>query len=244
MPIWEQLLRRSSLSEKDRLLQNAITVIVGRKPKNLGLYKLATLHSSVAKISKRGYKESNERLEYLGDSVLNMVIAEYLFKKYPYQHEGFLTEIRSRIVKRDSLNSVARKLGIHKIVETQEMAGKTKNKSIFGNALEAVIGAVFLDRGYPFCKQFILQKIVSDHLDMEKIIRTNPNHKSKIIEWAQKEGKDLMFELISEVANPPHSEFTIGLFIDGEEIAKGIGSSKKRAEQDASLKAWQTLKLP
>ena len=226
-------------------MSDAISQIVGRKPKNLDLYKLATLHSSLAKTSKEGFKESNERLEFLGDAVLNMMVAEYLFKKYPFQHEGFLTEIRSRIVKRDSLNTLARKLGIHHIVEYQDKTKKSKSsKSIYGNALEAVIGAIFLDRGYAFCRNFIQKKIILQHLDLETIIQTDTNYKSRVIEWAQKENKEVIFESSSTEPNPPYTEFTVQLMIDGQPTAVGKGTSKKKAEQDAALKACETLKLP
>lgn len=245
MSFWSKIVGRKPLSEKDRLLSDAIRQIVGRKPKNLWLFKLATLHSSVAKKTKEGFKESNERLEFLGDAVLNMVIAEYLFKKYPFENEGFLTDIRSRIVKRESLNSLAKKLGVTKIVKFQAKDKKThRSKSVYGNALEAIIGAVFLDRGYLFCRNFILSRIVVQHLDLNKVIETNTNYKSRIIEWAQKENREVVFESTSVENTPPYSEFVVSLKVDNVETAVGTGSSKKRAEQDAALKACETLRLP
>jgi len=242
--LWQKIVGRRPLSDKDQSLSHAVTQIVGRKPKNLDLFKLATLHSSVAKTSREGYRESNERLEYLGDAVLSMVVAEYLFKKFPFQPEGFLTEIRSRIVKRDTLNNLAHKLGIHHIVESQERPHAGNSKSIYGNALEAIIGAVFLDRGYSFCRIFILEKIVTEHLDLEHIIQTNTNYKSRIIEWAQKENKEVIFESSSVETTPPYTEFTVSLKIDNVKTATGKGTTKKKAEQDAALKACEVLKLP
>ena len=191
--LWDKVFG-AKLSTKDRQFSDAISSLVGAPPKNIDLFKLATLHSSLGKISKDGHRESNERLEYLGDAILSMVIAEYLFKKFPFENEGFLTEIRSRIVKRVTLNKLARRLGIAELVKLQD-SNQKKGNSIYGNALEALIGAVFLDRGYAFCNQFILTKIVEKHLDLQKIIHTDSNYKSKIIEWAQKEGKEVIFEL-------------------------------------------------
>jgi ribonuclease-3 len=230
------------LSEKDRLFSEAITNLTGAPPVNLNLYKLASLHSSLGKVSKDGFKESNERLEFLGDAILSMVIAEYLFKKYPFENEGFLTEIRSRIVKRDSLNKLARKLGVPNLVELQDKNQKRGN-SIYGNALEAVIGAVFLDRGYAFCKQFILSRIVDQHLDLKKIIHTDTNYKSKIIEWAQKESKDVVFESLALADEAVTNKFEVLLSVDGVQISTGTGSSKKRAEQQAAWQACEMLKL-
>ncbi len=243
MSFWEKILGKTPQSEKDRLFNDAIASIVGSKPRNPDLYKLATLHSSLGKVSKDGFRESNERLEFLGDAALSMVVAEYLFKKYPFEDEGFLTEIRSRIVKRETLNKLAVKLGIPGLVELQDKNQKIKGNSIYGNALEAVIGAVFLDRGYTFCKKFILEKIVIQHLDISQIIHTDTNFKSKIIEWAQKESKEVVFESVNESNTSANSEFEISLLIDKQQVSIGVGTSKKRAEQDAALRACKELKL-
>lgn len=245
MSLWDKLVGKPPLSEEDRLLSDAVRDIVGTRPKNLGLFKLAILHSSVSRVSKDGHRESNERLEFLGDAVLNMVIAEYLFKKYPFRDEGFLTEIRSRIVKRETLNLLARKLKVHNIVDYQDKEKKSnRSKSIYGNALEAIIGAVFLDRSYLFCKKFIQEKIVLQHLDMEDIIQTDTNYKSRVIEWAQKENREIVFESTSVETAPPYNQFIVSLKVDNVETAIGKGSSKKRAEQDAALKACEVLRLP
>ena len=146
-----------SYSKEDKALIASIKMIAGSKPYNLKPYKIATQHTSVAKSVKRGFKESNERLEYLGDAVLSVVVAEYLFKRYPFKDEGFLTEIRSRIVSRDSLNNVARTIGVPQIVRYDKKR-KTPNshKSLFGNTLEALIGAIYLDKGFKHSRSFIL----------------------------------------------------------------------------------------
>jgi len=244
---WDKLIGRGSLSEQDQSLQFALHQIIGYKPKNLPLFELALLHSSQGRTSKEGHKESNERLEYLGDAVLNMAIAEYLFKKYPFKDEGFLTEIRSRIVKRESLNLLARKMNIHKVMEFQDkdkLPPRDRAKSIYGNALEAIIGAVFLDRDYKYCKRFVLEKIVQQHLDLEQVIQTDSNYKSKIIEWAQKEHHEVVFESTAVEDSPPYNQFVVRLLVDDVETSVGTGTSKKKAEQDAALKACHQLKLP
>lgn len=219
-------------------------MITGYKPFNLKPYKIATQHTSVAKSVKKGFKESNERLEYLGDAILSSVVAEYLFKKYPFKDEGFLTEIRSRLVSRDSLNSVARTIGVTQIVRYDKKR-KTPNshKSIYGNTLEAIIGAVYLDRGYHTCRKFILHKLLQPHFDLEEIIKTTKNYKSKLIEWSQKNSKTPSFEHIDTIDKGHYKEFIMEVRLDDEAIAKGHGLSKKKAEQDASREACILLKL-
>lgn len=233
-------------AEKDKKLISAIKNIVGSSPFNLELYRLATQHVSVAKKNMLGIKESNERLEYLGDAVLSAVVAEYLFKKFPYKDEGFLTEIRARIVNRDSLNSVAKKIGIIHIIEFDQSTTVAhhhlSHKSISGNTLEALVGAVYLDRGFEFCKQFILKRLIIPHFDLQKIIEINPNHKSQIIEWAQKNNRDVRFEIINIHGQSQFKEFVAQVFIDGKPICTGSGYSKKKAEQSASQKALELMK--
>lgn len=241
MSLWDKVFGRK-LSTEDRQFSESISSLVGARPNNLDLFKLATLHSSIGKVSKDGHRESNERLEFLGDAILSMVIADYLFQKFPFEKEGFLTEIRARIVKRVTLNKLARRMGIPDLVKLQDKNQK-KGNSIYGNALEAVIGAVYLDRGYAFCKQFILTRIVDQHLDLQKIIHTDSNYKSKIIEWGQKEGNEVLFESKNQLDDPGLNNFEVSLLINGKEISKGSGSSKKRAEQNAALKACRLLKL-
>ncbi len=231
-------------SESDKQLEMAIKALVGKKPINLELYQLAIIHSSVAPHNSQGVKESNERLEYLGDAVLDLIVAEYLFKRFPLKDEGFLTDIRARIVNRESLNNLAKKVGVNKIVKYDSSLKNSKpHKSIFGNTLEAIVGAVYLDRGYDFCKEFVLKRFISRHFDIEEIVRNNPNQKSKIIEWAQKENKEVRFELISMEDNHHRKEFVVQVFVDDEAISKGFGTSKKRAEQDAAQKSCELLKL-
>lgn len=242
MRLW--LSRIKPLSLEDKKLVTSIKMIVGSKPFNLKPYKTATQHTSVAKSVKEGVKESNERLEYLGDAVLGLVVAEYIFKRYPFKDEGFLTEIRSRIVSRDSLNSVARKIGVNDIVRFDDRR-KTPNshKSIYGNTLEALIGAVYIDQGFKRCQRFIVQKLLMPHYDIEELINTTKNYKSKLIEWSQKNGKTVSFELLETKDKTHYKEFIIQVVINDKPISKGHGLSKKKAEQDAAREACITLEI-
>ncbi len=224
--------------------KKSIKNITGITPSNIILYHLATQHRSIARQNDKGFKESNERLEYLGDAVLGVVVAEYLFKKFPLKDEGFLTEIRSRIVNRDMLNNVARKMGIPDIVEfTVNKKNKLSYKSIYGDTLEALIGALYLDKGHAKTKRFIRQKLIKQHYDLMEIIKTNPNHKSKIIEWAHRQNKDIRFEITEIRGNSHNREFMAELVVEGDTIAKGMGFSKKKAEQDAAQKSCEKLEI-
>lgn len=232
------------LRSNDQLLIRSIKNITGRKPLNLNVYRLSTKHRSIAKPNNKGFRESNERLEYLGDAVLGLVVAEYLFKKFPLKDEGFLTEIRSRIVNRDALNKVAKKIGVTEIVEySNNRRNKLSYKSIYGDTLEALIGAVYIDRGYRFCKKFILKRLIMPHYDLKEIVSTNPNFKSKIIEWAHQFNKEIEFK-ITEVKGSNHQrEFTADLIIENKKFASGTGYSKKKAEQLAAQKTCEILEI-
>ena len=217
--------------------------MVGSKPFNLSLYKLAIKHVSVAEETINGFKICNERLEYLGDAVLGAVVAEFLFLKFPYRDEGFLTETRSRMVNREALNQIAIKIGLAKVVNN-EYKGRnlSSHKSIYGDTLEAIVGAVYLDRGYKFCKKFILKCIII-HFDVDDIISTTSNFKSKIIEWSQKENKEVDFKTISVTGNQRFKEFHVQLIVGGEPISEGKGPTKKKAEQEAAKNACEILKI-
>ncbi|BDC99597.1 ribonuclease III [Persicobacter psychrovividus] len=221
---------------------SSITQIVGIKPLNLYLYRLVTQHTSVAKETKHGTKESYERLEYLGDAVLGTIVAEFLFKKYPFKNEGFLTEIRSRMVNRETLNQIAVKIGLNNLVEyNQGNKHGLAFKSIYGDALEALVGAVYLDHGYRRCHKFVIKKLLIPHYDLEKVILTNPNHKSQLIEWAHQHKKEVRFE-VEEVKNNKHfKEFAAQVFIDDAPIGRGTGLSKKKAEQNAAEKSMEKV---
>lgn len=232
-------------SKKERALIDAVKAITGRSPSNIDLYSLAMTHTSIAQESPQGTRASNERLEYLGDAILGAVVAEYLFKRYPFKDEGFLTEIRSRIVNRESLNQLCMKIGLSQLVEyDSKRKTSASHKSLYGDAMEAFIGAYFLDKGFKLTRRFIIKKIIKGHFDLDELIDTTINFKSKIIEWSQKESKDLNFDIIGQKGNKHNKQFKAQLKINGELIAEGFGFSKKKAEQDAARRACDSLEIP
>lgn len=220
----------------------AIQNIAGFSPSNIELYRLATVHSSIAKENGDGFKESNERLEYLGDAILGAAVADYLFKKFPYRTEGFLTEIRSRIVNREALNLLARKIGVGNIVQYDQKNAHLQ-QVILGNTLEAIVGAIYLDKGYLRTKKFVVDKLINPNYDLDELVNSNSNYKSKIIEWAQREGKEVRFEILNVKKGKNHKEFTAQVLVNNEPQGTGYGNSKKKAEQDAAFKTCELLNL-
>jgi ribonuclease III len=218
--------------------------LLGFVPGNLSLYRLAFRHKSVATNVKKGIKNSNERLEFLGDAVLGSVVAEVLFKLYPYEDEGFLTELRSKIVNRGNLNQLARKLGFEELIQyDNRMVNSTRQSSLLGDAFEALIGAVYLDKGYDFTKNFLINHIIKSHIDIHKLEQTETNFKSKLIEWCQRHGKDITFELIENKEGESNKLFTVQAIIDGEIMGSGKEFNKKNAEKLAAEKACEALAI-
>jgi ribonuclease-3 len=216
--------------------------LLGFVPGNIALYKLAFRHKSVAQNVKKGVKNSNERLEFLGDAVLGSVVAEVLFKLYPYEDEGFLTELRSKIVSRVNLNQLARKLGFDKLIEFDNRALNAQRQgSLLGDAFEALIGAVYLDKGYDFTRNFLVNHIIKSHIDIHKLEQTETNFKSKLIEWCQRHSKDISFDLVDNLDGENTKLFTVQASVDGEPVGQGKEFSKKNAEKLAAEKACETL---
>lgn len=239
--MWNLLRITKKSPRTDQKLITAIKTIGGFTPSNLELYKLATLHSSKGR-ENNGFIESNERLEYLGDAILGAAVADYLFKKYPFKDEGFLTEIRSRIVNRESLNNLARKIGIASIVQFDQRNAQLQ-QVILGNTLEALVGAVYLDKGYLRAKKFVIDKLIQPYYNLDVVIHSNTNHKSKIIEWAQRNSKEIRFEIVSVKKGKIHKEFSAQVVIGEQTYGLGYGYTKKKAEQDAAEKTCVMLSI-
>jgi ribonuclease III len=240
--VWSLLKIPASKSKReDKKLTGAIRAITGFSPSNLSLYKLATLHTSRGK-ETNGFRESNERLEYLGDAILGAAVADYLFKKYPFKDEGFLTEIRSRIVNRDSLNLLAKKIGVGLIVQFDQKNVQLQ-QVVLGNTLEAIVGAVYLDKGYVTCKKFVINKLIQPNFNLDVVIENNHNHKSKIIEWTQRHNKIVRFEMGEVKKAKNQKEFSVQVFIDDVGHGTGFGYTKKKAEQDAAMKTCEQLNI-
>jgi ribonuclease III len=233
-------------SDPDKQLRKAIASIIGDSPSNLSLYRLAMVHSSAGKkTSASDFRECNERLEFLGDSVIGMVVAEYLFKRFPYKDEGFLTDLRSKIVSRESLNDLAKKLGINNLVEFELNHKQVLSRSsMYGDALEALIGAAYVDKGFRFARKIIIKRMITAHFDVDSLSQTTANYKSLLIEWAQKEGKKIQWDL-QEAGQYHNKEFTATLTLEHQTkpISMGNGHSKKKAEQDAARRACEVLEI-
>jgi ribonuclease-3 len=222
-----------------RILKN----LLGFIPGNINLYRMAFRHRSVAVALKNGAKNSNERLEFLGDAILGSVVAEVLFKKYPYKEEGFLTEMRSKIVNRANLNQLAKKLGLDELIEyDNRMVGyPAKQGSLLGDAFEALIGAIYVDKGYNFTHDFLIKQIINPHIDIHTLELTETNFKSKLIEWCQRHGKDITFEPLPNEEGDRTKLFTVKVNVDGENCGTGCDYNKKNAEKIAAEKACETL---
>jgi ribonuclease III len=225
----------------EKKLHTSLKNILGFYPDNITLYKLAFRHSSAAKNIKKGVKDSNERLEFLGDSVIGTVVADYLFKKFPYKDEGFLTKMRSKMVSRAKHNQIAMKLGLNQLIEANNDRYGSKPSSINGDAYEALIGAIYLDKGYKFAQKFILNRIINVHIDMDEVETKEVDFKSKFIEWAQKEKKEFEYETVVDGTTVPDKQFVLNLLVEGEVIGHAQHLSKKRAEQLASEEACKKL---
>lgn len=228
-------IERFRLSSADRVLFGQLKSILGFSPKNIELYKLAMVHRSASYIMPKGKKVDNERLEYLGDAVLDAIVADYLFERFPNQKEGFLTKMRAKIVSRTSLNQLAVSMGLEKLVK---ISSGTVNfhKNLYGNALEALIGAIFLDKGYQFTSTAVINNILDKFINLDELQTQENDYKSKIIELAQKYKLSVSFDTqedTSIISNPPR--FNSKLIFDGNQISEGSGNSKKEAEQQASM---------
>lgn len=235
------LLRSNNLPlSQDKNLILSIKTLFGFTPGNIYLYKLAFRHRSAAIEVNPSVRISNERLEYLGDAILSAVVADYLFKMFPLKDEGFLTEMRSKIVSRVQLNKLSQRLGLDQFIEShQDTAGH--NKSMMGDAFEAFIGALYLDKGYNFTRKIIIDRIIAHHFDMEELESTDTNFKSKLLEWSQKEKVTVEFVVVSENGSGHKKQYTVEVLVEGQSKATAIDFSIKGAEQYAAEKALQAL---
>jgi len=235
-----QLLKNIFFGDKIKNeFKKQLSNVLGFTPGELNLYRTALSHRSV----REGADENNERLEFLGDAVLSSIVAHYLFRKYPYRGEGFLTEMRSKMVNRQQLNDIGIKMGLKKITIYNKQDSSLKISQIFGNTLEALIGAVYLDKGYPKTQQWVEKNIISNHLFMDDLEGIEINIKNKLYGWANKNGKLLEFDTLEEKFENGRRLFTIGATVDGELVAQGKGYNKKDASQVAAQLAVDKLGL-
>lgn len=224
-------------NKEDKKLKKALVNLLGFSPSYLAYYITALTHRSSASASDL----NNERLEFLGDAYIGSIVGEYLFKKYPTANEGFLTEMRSKIVSRQSLNSVALKMGLQKLVRYNKQDKVLNRSHIFGNAFEALVGAIYLDKGFKTTKQFIVSKLIGTFLDVDELEQTEYNFKNKLYTWAQKNNYQLEFDILNESKEAGRKVFNIGICVNGNLFVEATGYSKKEASQTAAQKALEIL---
>ncbi len=222
----------------DKEFAHSVANIVGFTPSNLQIFKQAFSHKS-ASDPKLHTVTSNERLEYLGDSILSTIVAEYLFQKYPNSNEGFLTKMRSKIVKRKTLNRIADDMGIDVVL--QDNNDTRLSESMKGNALEALVGAIYLEKGFDKTKEIVVNKILRRHLNIQELEDNDDNYKSQLLEFCQKNGSEIDYRVIERFKMENRDRFKIAVYVNGKEIASGEDYNKKSAEQNASFKALKSL---
>jgi len=222
----------------DKQFARSVGEIVGFTPSNLQIFKQAFSHKSA--VDPRLHTvTSNERLEYLGDSLLSTIVAEYLFQKYPNSNEGFLTKMRSKIVKRKTLNRIADDMGIDVVL--QENNDTRLSDSMKGNCLEALVGAIYLEKGFDKTRDIVIRKILRQHLNIQDLEDNDDNYKSQLLEFCQKNGNEIDYRVIERFKMENRDRFKIAVYVNGKEIASGEDFNKKSAEQNASFKALKSL---
>lgn len=223
---------------KDKLFARRLRGILGFTPANMSIFKLAFSHKSSNSDKAFGI-QNNERLEYLGDAVLGTIVAEYLFKKYPNSDEGFLTKMRSKIVKRKSLNKIGDKMGLD--VMLSEYNTTRLSRSMLGNAVEALVGAIYLECGYQRTLNFVVRKMLRNYVNVHDLESFDDNYKSQLLEWCQKNGQNVSYKLLARYKFEKRDRFKVAVMVDGEKIATADDFNKKSAEQMASERAMVAL---
>jgi ribonuclease-3 len=222
----------------DRAFAKSLKQLLGFMPGQLHFYRVAFQHKSLA----THVTENNERLEFLGDSILNAVVAEILYRKYPSRNEGFLTNLRSKIISRDSLNTVGIEMNLAQYIKSLHSLRNFNHNSILGNCLEALVGAVYMDQGFARTHAFIKKRILSIHLDIDGLEHVETNYKSKLLEWSQRNGVPVVFKLLKEqTLRQNQKQFTIGVLVKDELYGTGSGKNKKHAAQRAAEMAYNKV---
>ena len=230
------------LFRKDKESYFCFYKILGFYPRNIQLYQQALLHKSTSIRSEKGRPLNNERLEFLGDAILDAIVGDIVYKHFEGRREGFLTNTRSKIVQRETLNKLAVEIGLDKLVKYSTRSS-SHNSYMYGNAFEAFIGAIYLDQGYERCKRFMEEKIFKNYIDLDKMSRKEVNFKSKLIEWSQKSKVEVSYELIEQFLDEDYNPmFHTEIRIEGISAGKGTGYSKKESQQNAAQAALKKIK--
>jgi len=230
----------NSHPEEDGNFFKGICAILGFKPKNLKIYKKAFLHRSLNKRDKLGNPMNYERLEFLGDAMLGTIISRYLYNEVPGGDEGYLTKMRSKIVSREHLNELGKDLNLIQFVESR-IPRSHFGDNIHGNVFEALVGAIYLDRGYKYCEKFIYECVIEAYVDIEQLEGKVISYKSLMIEWCQKQKKPFFYEVYDDTGNDDLKHFAVKLSIANKIVAKARATSKKKAEERASKRAYFAL---
>ncbi len=217
-----------------------LKALLNFSPKKINFYKKAFTHRSLKLKDDNGDPINYERLEFLGDAMLGSIIASYLYKKVPKGDEGYLTQMRSKIVSREHLNELGKDLDLIKYVKSN-FDKENVGDNIYGNIFESLIGAIYLDRGYNYCKKFIYEKVIIQYVDIPKLEGKITSYKGLIIEWCQKQKKQYDFDIYEDSGNENIKHFSVKISIDGSLIAKGRATSKKKAEEQASKRVYYAL---
>jgi ribonuclease-3 len=239
MNLIRKILNQSS-TQDDREFYDAMQRLLKFSPKQLEFYQKAFTHRSLKKVDKNGEPYNYERLEFVGDAMLGSVIASYLFIKVPNQSEGYLTQMRSKIVSREHLNELGKDLNLISFVKSN-IPKNNIGDNIYGNIFEALIGAIYLDRGYDYCNKFIYDKVIVPYVDIPKLEGKITSYKGLIIEWCQKNKKKYFIDTYEDTGNEPVKHFSVKIKIDDIQIAKGRATSKKKAEEQASKRVYFTF---
>ncbi len=231
----------NSRSENDgNFFLSFLEKTLGFKPRDIKFYQKAFIHRSLNKKDENGNPWSYERLEFLGDAMLSAVISEYLFQEVPSGNEGYLTKMRSKVVSRKHLNELGKDLNLVKFVESN-IAEENLSDNIYGNVFEALIGAIFLDKGFDYCRKFINKRVIEPYVDIEKLEGRIISYKSLLIEWCQKEKKSFRFEVYEDEGKEDVRHFAVKFYVNDEVAAKARDTSKKRAEERAAKRAYFSL---
>ncbi len=227
-------------NKEDENFYYELKELLNFKPIKLSLYKKAFTHRSLKLVDSKGNPVNYERLEFLGDAILGTVIASYLYKKVPDGDEGYLTQMRSKVVSREHLNDLGKDLDLIKFVKSN-IAKEHVSNNIHGNIFEALVGAIYLDRGYNYCHQFIYEQVIMPYVDIERLEGKISSYKGFVIEWCQKQKKKYKFESYEDSGNQNKKHFSVRVSIDGSIIAKGRATSKKKAEEIAAKRVFYAM---
>ena len=223
--------------KEDEVFYDALKKLLGFRPKNINYYKTAFIHRSVKVLDENGNPINYERMEFLGDAMLGSIIAAFLFKMVPDGNEGYLTQMRSKIVSRNQLNTLGKELNLLEFVKST-ISKNRMGQNIYGNIFEALIGAIYLDRGYRYCEKFIDKRVINAFVDIPSLENKITSYKGLIIEWCQKTKKNLKFETYEDSGNENIRHYSVKLTLDGKVISKGRATSKKKAEEIASKRIY------